>query len=583
MIESGKSLNIDVGIITIKPEEFKAVTDRLGKWSTLHGFKHQYVYQSITTRNGLNYNVAVARCLEQGSINAQSLTADMVNDLNPTWLFLVGIAGGIPMDEFSLGDVLLCTRLYDFSISCISEDVPPTFALSGGPMHPIATKLLELLPAYEDQLEASGWNLPSALQKERPIIDFNSPFFSKNLYGDTDIKNKVINSLRLNFSEPRKPKYHLGATASSGHLIKSTSMIDIWRSCARGIADVEMELAGVYSAAQKCNIPVIAIRGLSDIVGYKRSPEWTQFACETAASFAISLIYEEFLTIYDPNRSVRPQVPMQKVLIEKALAVQENSPLLLIYNSPFHPTGEMSPKHLTYISRDSDKQLEKVLHNNRFIWIQGDWQSGKSSLLACATNFLPVSWKKFQPDVEYYPPVRVDTFDKKFFNELTKVDSDLKDWRSLHKFLEESKLAFLIDEVGILPRKVAAMFFRKLYKLAISAPPNNIRIVMASKVSVDAFIEEIDLMNPKYCSCWTSIKLNPFTEGELIELIKLFPLPIMNSLQENLNIVQRITLMKPKEVQGLFNDIWEYFRDNPTQTKEINPKMQDYLMRYKKA
>ena len=34
----------------------------------------------------------------------------------------------------------------------------------------------------------------------------------------------------------------------------------------------------------------MAIRGVSDIVGYRRSHDWLNYACQTAASFSISLI-----------------------------------------------------------------------------------------------------------------------------------------------------------------------------------------------------------------------------------------------------------------------------------------------------
>ncbi len=40
-------------------------------------------------------------------------------------------------------------------------------------------------------------------------------------------------------------------------------------------------------SAQK---PVLAVRGISDIVGFKRSPEWTSYACHTAASFLVALL-----------------------------------------------------------------------------------------------------------------------------------------------------------------------------------------------------------------------------------------------------------------------------------------------------
>ena len=53
---------------------------------------------------------------------------------------------------------------------------------------------------------------------------------------------------------------------------------------------MEMELAGVYQAAWGYRKPVLAIRGISDIVGFKRSPEWTRYACHTAAAFLLALL-----------------------------------------------------------------------------------------------------------------------------------------------------------------------------------------------------------------------------------------------------------------------------------------------------
>ena len=34
----------------------------------------------------------------------------------------------------------------------------------------------------------------------------------------------------------------------------------------------------------------LAIRGISDVVGFKRHPDWTAYACETAAAFAKALL-----------------------------------------------------------------------------------------------------------------------------------------------------------------------------------------------------------------------------------------------------------------------------------------------------
>jgi hypothetical protein len=53
-----------------------------------------------------------------------------------------------------------------------------------------------------------------------------------------------------------------------------------------------MELGGVFLAARQIDRehPILAIRGISDIVGFKREEQWTKYACTTAAAFAYALV-----------------------------------------------------------------------------------------------------------------------------------------------------------------------------------------------------------------------------------------------------------------------------------------------------
>src|SRR5258708_37934265 len=41
--------------------------------------------------------------------------------------------------------------------------------------------------------------------------------------------------------------------------------------------------------------PVLAIRGISDIVGYRRDADWTKYACHSAASFTKAFITSSLL------------------------------------------------------------------------------------------------------------------------------------------------------------------------------------------------------------------------------------------------------------------------------------------------
>src|SRR4051794_31723070 len=108
---------VDYGIITIREDEFNAVLDRLPTPSTVSGGKQFYEFSRLPIEGGGERRVALVRCPTQGEAVAQSVAGLMIRDLQPRVLLLVGIAGGVPSDEFSLGDVLLASRVHDFSIT----------------------------------------------------------------------------------------------------------------------------------------------------------------------------------------------------------------------------------------------------------------------------------------------------------------------------------------------------------------------------------------------------------------------------------------------------------------------------------
>lgn len=97
---------VDFAIITILEEEFKAVLERFSLRQPVEKGKQLYEYCRFMTHAGVECGVAVVRSLEQGQTAAQSVARDVIEDLDPGWLILAGIAGGVPDDGFTLGDVL---------------------------------------------------------------------------------------------------------------------------------------------------------------------------------------------------------------------------------------------------------------------------------------------------------------------------------------------------------------------------------------------------------------------------------------------------------------------------------------------
>ena len=139
------------------------------------------------------------------------------------------------------------------------------------------------------------WNNEPTIGMARPQLKVPMELSSDELYGGEQWKTKVLKVLREHFSDGkvRPPEFFSAVFISSNTLVKDTTIDLQWRQNARQAAGVEMELSGVCRAARygtDGQTKVLAIRGLSDIVGYKRSTEWTQYACNSAAAFTSALV-----------------------------------------------------------------------------------------------------------------------------------------------------------------------------------------------------------------------------------------------------------------------------------------------------
>jgi nucleoside phosphorylase len=257
---------VDYGIITIREDEFTAVFERFPERSTVKGGKRLYEFASVAVEGGSERGVAVVRCPSQGEGIAQSVTGNMIRDLRPRVLLLVGIAGGVPSDEFSLGDVLLASRLYDFSISAAVQGGGAQLNVGGGPVHKIVENLLAHLPALLHRMPS--WNTPESIRHNEPRVTIPTDLNAAEVYGSDDWKRKVIDTLHRHFSpeRPRRPpRAYIGPTASSNQLVKDADLVRQWQAAARSLTHIEMELAGVVQAARDADggeVPVIAIRGL---------------------------------------------------------------------------------------------------------------------------------------------------------------------------------------------------------------------------------------------------------------------------------------------------------------------------------
>ncbi len=283
--------DMDFAIISIRDDEFEAVLKFFSPYEKFPGARRDYFVATVRSCKGREFRVAMLRAHEQGHGSAQAAAADVIADLNPRWLLLVGIAGAVPESEFSLGDVVLASRVADFSVTAALPGGDTEYAARGGPAHKAVQEVVAQLVPLKAKI--GEWGDPARLGVERPAAPLNEDRF----VGPQEWRDKVKLALASNFGptgteSKRLPRATSASVGSGNKLMKDPELLQEWLSFSRDLKAVEMELPGVYEAARDRNgdRPVLAIRGISDVIGYKRSPEWTAYACLTAASFTHALI-----------------------------------------------------------------------------------------------------------------------------------------------------------------------------------------------------------------------------------------------------------------------------------------------------
>jgi nucleoside phosphorylase len=280
---------IDFGIITIRPDEYEAILEWFPGTNNSEGERNYRISDVLTNEAEKVIRVAIVRCNEPGLGEAQTVANNMITDLAPECVLAVGIAGGIPDADFSLGDVIIATHIHDFSVEAVlSKD--REFNIGGGPVPRAVQNVAVSLKAYEGDLGDWAHNIQNSI--EVPPVKYQNP---DNYYGPKDWREKVRRLLEKRFgteAKRRSPKVVDGPIASSDRLIKDVEITEKLLSFVRNTKAVEMEVAGVYRAARgtKKDYLVTTIRGISDVIGFKRDDSWTKYACQTAAAFTYAFV-----------------------------------------------------------------------------------------------------------------------------------------------------------------------------------------------------------------------------------------------------------------------------------------------------
>jgi nucleoside phosphorylase len=348
---TGSSPRVDIGIVTIRDDEFRAVLAAFPeKVGTHQGASRTYTLRHADAGGGERYRIAVLRLIEQGQGEAQDAARDLIDDLGPRLVLVVGIAGGRPSADIALGDVVVSTRIHDFTVEARKSGEPATYAVTGGPIDKALAGLVANLAGREDELGDWTADLPP-----QPPVTWTK---KGQLSGPPDWQRELRDTLAHHHgpqAAPRAPVYAAGPIASSDRLVKDPELVIAWLKAARNLVAIEMESAGVYRAARE-RCPMLAIRGISDIVGLTRADAWTKYACAAAAAFTRAFLRTRPVELASASSDAADTSP--------AASPASPSPAKHCYadSSPTQETGMTREELLSRLSTLLSSQFEQVLY-----------------------------------------------------------------------------------------------------------------------------------------------------------------------------------------------------------------------------
>ncbi len=240
------------------------------------------------TRSGTRYEVGYVRgeyldwevyLAEVGMGNASGAAeaAGAIESFSPQLILFVGVAGGLKPDDQSHGDVVVASMVYNVHSAKLAPRSHGGTDIQSRPLGvPASHRLTQLVKA----IRRTTW-----------VAD---PLHGGHVEGPS----------------PVQPAVHVRPIVA-GDVVLADPGSDLRKHIAQHFNDavaIDMESFGVYETADRHGLPVLAVRGLSDLIGDKdpvADREVQPRAAANAAAFAIALLNqgdeEDFPPGYPPG------------------------------------------------------------------------------------------------------------------------------------------------------------------------------------------------------------------------------------------------------------------------------------------
>ncbi len=266
----------DIAILTVLDEESVAVNRRIMHLRSVSGTEESpnvfgwAVGEIARTEGRTPYHVLLAQVAHAGNLMSLATALVTIQQWQPRYIFLVGIAGGLERNGLSLGDVVISDHIYGYEYGKILAN----------------TAVFEPRPDFTYRCDAG------LINGTRRFAQFQPDWGRSVGVGRPDISPRMPNALWGPIASGEKVIDEANAGYFLSVLSKSPKLLA-----------VEMEGVGVAAAVDQAralgyNTGFLMIRGISDMPSTPSTPDgstaqrdkWKVYAAEAAATFTVAYI-----------------------------------------------------------------------------------------------------------------------------------------------------------------------------------------------------------------------------------------------------------------------------------------------------
>lgn len=263
----------DIVIITALNKEKDAILNYVETSEEIKIKSRIYYKATISSKDkGSNWNVVILCLSQMGNVEASIATTQAIDEWNPRYIMLVGIAAGIKGDNQFLGDIVVAEQIVGYEPGKLTD--------KGVKRRYDVLRPANILLQAARNLSLQQWVF--SIKSKRPD-------------GSSDRVNPLV---------------HFGVVASGEKVVAVDDLAQELKESWTKLIAIEMESYGMALAAYKADtVPgVLMIKGVCDWADPSKNDTWQEYAADVAATYTIALLKASFVESSTNVQATKEQV-----------------------------------------------------------------------------------------------------------------------------------------------------------------------------------------------------------------------------------------------------------------------------------